>query len=251
MLNWADDEFTSPPNKTLKMFTVDKGASIVKRKTRNSMGKPTTESTDERLDRVTSLLEEISSQLGETTERIDKLEEDSTKLVTGLSKNGDIDCRFKWIELEQKKFNLILRGLPKHPESKQFETRDQTRIVIHDFFEFLEVGIELRDYIRLPDMKVGKGKKPGIIRIELLRLDDKNALFGALSKKGKESEIKGISVLQDLPFSFQKDFKILDKEAFELRGKEKVRTRIVAKGLQLVLQKRASANDKWIDVNKI
>jgi hypothetical protein len=118
-------------------------------------------------------------------------------------------------------------------------------------FEFLGIEVSLRDYQRMPDITIGKGKKPGIVKIELVRLDDRDAIFGSLAKKGREKEVKNITVTQDLPLSLQKDFKTLDKAAYQLRTKEKVRTRVVVKGLQLVLQKRGAVGEKWTDVQKI
>lgn len=79
-------------------------------------------------------------------------------------------------------------------------------------------------------------------------VDQKFDLFDKLKTKGRE--LQHVSVLTDYP-SFQlKQFKQLSEAAFKIRqDKPGTKTRIVPKGLGLILQKRTGVDAPWTPVS--
>ncbi len=106
----------------------------------------------------------------------------------------------------------------------------------------------LVDYQRLGGLKAGEDGSKVAIRVQFVTVDQKFDLFDALKVKGRE--MNDISILTDYP-SFQlQEFKKLSGVAFNLRKDHPgTKTRIVPKGLGLILQKRTSAQDRWTAVS--
>jgi hypothetical protein len=154
---------------------------------------------------------------------------------------------FKRLELESKRRSILIKGVPFKTNDK-FETRQQTKAVLADFFTKLELTPTLVDYHRLGGVKGQEDGSLVPIRVQFVDVDQKFDLFEKLKLKGRE--LKEISILTDYP-SFQiQEFKNLSGQAYNLRQTNPgTRTRIVPKGLGLTLQKRVNGSDRWIAVS--
>jgi len=117
-----------------------------------------------------------------------------------------------------------------------------------DFFKKIDMTPTLVDYHRLGGLKEKENGSKVAIRVQFVDLDQKFELFDKLKLKGKE--LQEVSILTDYP-SFQvAEFKTLSNAAFNLRQSNPgTKTRIVQKGLGLILQKRTSGNDRWTSVS--
>ena len=65
-----------------------------------------------------------------------------------------------------------------------------------------------------------------------------------MAELGKDRNLRHISFQDDLPNFLVKTFKELDKVAYELRKAEGVKTRIVTRGVDLILQKKVNPLDQ-------
>jgi hypothetical protein len=159
----------------------------------------------------------------------------------------DLCTGYQKFELEAKKRSILIRGLPFKTKEK-FETRVQTKAALADFFKRIDMTPTLVDYHRLGGLKEREDGSKVAIRVQFVDLDQKFELFDKLKLKGKE--LQEVSILTDYP-SFQvTEFKNLSNAAYNLRQSNPgTRTRIVQKGLGLILQKRPNGNDRWTSVS--
>jgi hypothetical protein len=205
-------------------------------------------------DRTSEILAEIAGlrdQFGKLEKEVAEISKFVREVETLRSKVAEISetCEsFQRLELENKKRCVLLRGIRFGTQAK-FETRQQTKAVLAEFFEKLDFAPHLVDYQRLGGLKPdGNGSKISI-RVQFADVDQKFDLFDRL--KGRGRELNEVSVLTDYP-SFQlTQFKQLSGVAYRLRQENPgTRTRIVPRGLGLVLQKKGSEPDApWTPVS--
>jgi hypothetical protein len=194
-------------------------------------------------------------QLKERFAKIEKEVADISKFVreveTMRAKVGELQvvCEgYQRSELETKKRCVLLKGLRFGSESK-FETRQQTKAVLADFFGRVEMAPHLVDYQRLGGKRDGENGNKVSIRVQFADVDQKFVLYDKLKEKGRD--LQDVSVLTDYPF-FQLDrFKQLSEAAYNIRKENPgTRTRIVPKGLGLNLQRRPRDSDgPWMSVS--
>ena len=110
-------------------------------------------------------------------------------------------------------------------------------------------GPHLVDYQRLGALRADEDGSKISIRVEFLDVDQRITLFDKLKLKGKE--LNKYSILTDYPKFQLQEFKKLSGKAYELRKSNPgVKTRIVPKGLGLVLQRRDYPEGKWMAVSQ-
>ena len=207
--------------------------------------------------RSDSKSDEIISRLDAMGARLSNLEKEVAGLTKALREmeaiRTDVDsvkdlCEsFKRLEVEGKKRSVLVRGLP-FKTSDKFETRKQTKVVLAELFERLEMTPHLVDYQRLGGAKPGEDGSKVSIRVQFVNVDQKFDLFDALKSKGRA--VDDITILTDYPNFQLQEFKRLSGIAYNLRKDSPgIKTRIVPKGLGLNLQRRANALDKWTSVS--
>ncbi len=142
---------------------------------------------------------------------------------------------------------MLVRGLPFKTADK-FETRKQTKAVLADLFKRLDMTPHLVDYQRLGGLKPNEDGSKVSIRVQFVDVDQKFDLFEKLKSKGRA--VDDVTILTDYPVFQLSEFKRLSGIAYNLRKDTPgTKTRIVPKGLSLVLQKKANATDKWTAVS--
>ena len=114
-------------------------------------------------------------------------------------------------------------------------------------FQFVTLTPDLVDFHRLGPIKQGKSEET-LIRVKFASIDDKNKLFARFKEMGKNTRLSTISLINDYPLFQLPEVKRLAGAAFDLRtAKKGTKTRIVPRGLGVVLQKQE--NGKWVTVN--
>ena len=94
-------------------------------------------------------------------------------------------------------------------------------------------------------VKIRNGAKVPI-RVIFADVDQKYELYDALRTHGKSVNVKNVQVLNDYPKFQVTEVKKLNQKGYELRQKSPgLSTRIVPKGLSVVLQSRQSKDEKW------
>jgi hypothetical protein len=196
-----------------------------------------------KLDSLENRFKAIEKEVGELTKTLREIEKVKSE-VESLKSTCEGYQRF---ELENKKRSVLVRGLPFKSQDK-FESRTQTRAALAEFFTKLGMTPTLVDYQRLGGVKEGEDGSKISVRLQFVDLDQKFEMYDKLKLKGRE--LKEVSILTDYP-SFQiPEFKKLSNQAFNVRqANPGTKTRIVPKGLGLVLQQRVNGSSRWTPVS--
>jgi hypothetical protein len=164
--------------------------------------------------------------------------------VTALRDTCD---SFQRLELESKKRSVLIKGLKFQTKGK-FESRNETKEALKTFFDRVGVTPHLVDYQRLGSLKEGEDGSKVSIRIQFSDVDQRFGLFEKLKEKGHD--LNDISILTDYPSFQMPEFKRLSDIAYKIRKESQgTKTRIIPKGLGLILQKRPVGADRWMAVS--
>ena len=222
-----NSEKISPPNKmTRNQGTLE--------------GEPSTTDLMDRLNAFELRFNRIDSELA----GISKIVREFETMKTEVRESCD---GYRRLEIEGKKRSVLVKGLP-FKSAGQYETRKDTKEALKGFFDRLGMGAHLVDYQRLGGLKDGENGSKIPIRIQFADVDLRFEMFDKLKAKGQA--MKDVSVLTDYPEFQIPEFKRLSNHAYRIR-KDQVgtRTRIVPRGLKLLLQTKANADDKWRTVS--
>ncbi len=206
------------------------------------------------VDRSSEILSEIAQLRGQFNDlqkevaAISKFVKEVEHLRNKVAELSETCESFQRLELDNKKRCVLLRGL-KFGSTAKFETRQQTKTVLAEFFGRIGMAPHLVDYQRLGGLRPNENGSKISIRVQFADVDQKFDLFDRLKEKGRE--VQDVSVLTDYP-SFQIDqFKQLSGTAYNIRKENPgTKTRIVQKGLGLILQRRgAEPEASWTPVS--
>ena len=204
------------------------------------------------LTQLVAANKDLSQKIDQIEKRFDKVErlfeevEALKKEVARLSKPNDAFRRF---EVEQKKKSVLLKGLDSLSKNK-YETRMETYKRVNDLFDHLGLNLTLEDYQRLGPLKPDDTGST-LVRLQFWSKDDKSLLFAKFKEYTDDEVVKQISLINDFPLFQLSDVKRLSDEAYKLRQKDKkLKTRIVPRGLEVLLQKR-EASGKWMTVSTV
>jgi len=193
------------------------------------------------------LLKEKFADIEKEVAEISKFVRDVESLRAEVSELKVVCEGYQRLELENKKRSVLLKGLMFKSEGK-FETRQQTKAALAEFFDRVGMTPHLVDYQRLGGRRENEDGSKVSVRVQFMDVDQKFTLFEKLQSKGRE--LQDVSVLTDYP-SFQiSQFKQLSSAAYKIRQERPgTKTRVIPKGLGLVLQRRADAQAKWTTVS--
>jgi len=230
-----DFEKFSPPN---KMTRNESQAAIMAK----------LDSLDTKIGSLESRFAKVEQEVAELTRIIGSFESIREE-INSLKESQE---SFQRLEIESKKRCVLIKGLKFRSKGK-FETRAETREALASFFGLVGlVGDErphLVDYQRLGGLRDGEDGAKVAIRVEFSDVDQRIGLFEKLKTKGLE--LHEYSVQTDYPRFQLQAFKQLSGQAFNIRkSRVGTRTRIVPKGLGLVLQTRTSTEEKWTAVSQ-
>ena len=210
-----------------------------------------------KLDEVLAKLDSMESRFTNLETRFTNLEKEVAGINRALAELEAVKeevetmretCHgFQRLEIETKKRSVLLRGLKFKTQGK-FETRMQTKEVLAGFFERLEMVPHLVDYQRLGGLRENEDGSKVSVRVQFADVDQKFQLFDKIKLKG--NEMKDVSILTDYPVFQLQEFKNLSGLAYNLRKDNPgTKTRVVPKGLGLILQKKVNGSDQWTKVS--
>jgi hypothetical protein len=139
--------------------------------------------------------------------------------------------------LMQEKHNLLFYGFLE-------KENEDLKTTMKEFFKKLEISEEkiqamtFANYHRLP---AEKGPKPIIVKF--VTMEDRELVMSKAFHPVLREEKKRI--LSDLPVVMKRERGRLAQAAYKIRSEEKLKTRIVEKGLQVYLEVRKDINQKW------
>ena len=200
------------------------------------------------LDALEGLKNDLTVRLDSLEKKLEKVEETSKKEKLLETKLTKLERSNRLMEVEEKKRWVVIRGLWKQPDATRFETRKQLSDSINDLKVLMGVKSGLMDYYRLKDLTKGNNTYLGLVKIKFVTTDDKDYFFSRLPDVGRNKDLQGVSFQQDIPSFLVDKFKVLDGAAFKLRQEKKVKTRVLVRNLDLILQQRATVTDRWLTV---
>jgi hypothetical protein len=207
-------------------------------------------------------LADVMKEIIEIKNKMTKIEEDNlvfqkwakdVDMIKGKLEKIDLAVDdFRRSEIEAKKACVLIKGI-KFVGKGKFETRTETRDRLRALFADLDgFKSHMFDYYRMGGRKDAKDDGSKVpIRVIFVDVDQKFELFNLLRIHGKKPSIKNIQVLNDYPKFQVAEVKKLSQQGYDLRQRNQgLRTRIVPKGLSLVLQSRHSEDEKWTAVRE-
>jgi hypothetical protein len=200
---------------------------------------------------------EILAKLEAIEARFTSLEKEMAEItrvvkeIDTLRKEVDLlkqNCEgYQRLEIELKKRSVLVKGVKFHTKEK-YETRAQTKAALAELFGRIDMRPHLVDYQRLGGLRPNEDGSKVSIRIQFMDVDQKMELFERMREKGRE--LQDITILTDFPSFQMTEFKTLSGLGFRIRTeKPGTKTRIVPKGLGLILQTRSSPAERWTHVS--
>lgn len=185
-------------------------------------------------------VDEVDKSMEFHAEKVDNVESQYEEVNKKIDeKIATLNKKIMMLEKHERKYNLIFQGI----EEERFEKLyDKMR---EFFVSFLEIQPDRADKInfsnghRMPTKAVGV-PKPIIMRF--ISYEDRELILSQAYKLAKT----GKKILTDLPVVMKEERARLAKEAFNIREKEELKTRIRDIGLDMILEVRKEDSDKWI-----
>ncbi|CAG2187231.1 unnamed protein product [Mytilus edulis] len=165
----------------------------------------------------------------------DKLEKQKIELQKQID---DLKEQAVLLEKHDRKYNILIYGIDdtKKDENVYAITRKLFSEDMH-IDERKANAIPIANAHRVPTH--GKGPKPIIVRF--LHFGDKQLIMSnAHNLKGKK-----IRILDDLPISMKEERYLLSHNAYKIRKRDKLQTRIRAKGAHMTLETRKDSSEEW------
>jgi len=180
---------------------------------------------------------------------VDKLLKEVDTLKVEVARLSKLNEGFRRLEVEQKKKCILVKGITSLTKAK-FESRRETKERVDKLFERIDLRLNVEDYQRLGPIKQGESGNT-LVRIVFYCQDDRALLFDKFKEMGSTDEVlKKLTLINDYP-SFQlANVKKLSDAAYNIRKDHPgTKTRIVPRGLDVVLQKRPRNAEKWTTVS--
>jgi hypothetical protein len=196
------------------------------------------------LDALEEMKGDFKKELKSVSDRLGKLEDLNRKLARIEPRLNRLEIMCRQVEINEKKNWIVIKNLWRQDDVQAFETRANLRKSLDELKELMEVDCCFMDYYRLKDFRKGQQMLPGLVKAKFVTSDDRDRFFSKISECGRKDDLKLISFQQDIPKFLIEKFKRLDKEAFTIRRNEKLKTRVVFRGQDLILQKRDAAG-RW------
>jgi hypothetical protein len=207
-------------------------------------------------------LADVMKEILELKGKMTKIEEDNLEFQKWIKDVREIKGKIETIgaavddfrrsEIDAKKACVLIKGL-KFMGKGKFETRLETRETLRALFADLGgFRSHMFDYYRLGGKKdLNEDGAKVAIRVIFVDVDQKFELFELLRTHGKNPNVKNVQILNDYPKFQVPEVKRLNSQGYELRQRDSdLRTRIVPKGLSLILQSRRNKDEKWTAVRE-
>ncbi|CAC5397012.1 unnamed protein product [Mytilus coruscus] len=229
-----------------------------------------------RLDSVeknlTELISDVKSEVGQvksdlsiTNTEVKLLREDHNELERGV---GHLESQFNCLETEKlealkididkklaslkecqvllekhdRKYNILIYGIEQKQNEIIWEVIDNLFVKDLGIEKFKADSFPIANAHRIPAKAPVVGtKRPDAIIVRFMHYADKQCIMAQAYKVAN----KKIRIVDDLPVIMKEARNDLAKIAYNIRTKEKLQTRIRARGVHLVLETRLNARDVW------
>lgn len=197
-------------------------------------------STREEMAEIKKKVNEIESSVAFQAESLEEsVDVQNSKVEKIKFEMDEMKNKLLLLEKQERKYNLLFYGF-------QEDEEDNLQGKMKTFFiEKLKINEERVNKMlfsschRIPSE--ANGPKPVIIRFATF--EDRDLIYSKFLSPVLREEKKRI--LTDLPLEMKKIRASLAKEAYKIRQKEKLKTRIVEKGTSVFLEVRKSKTESW------
>ena len=200
------------------------------------------------LDALDQMKTDLGSRLDVLNGKFNKLEESYKQIKQIDTRLTKLERSCHYTEVEEKRKWVVIKGLWKQPDATKFETRQHLRVSLEELKTAMGTRVLFMDFYRLKDMVHNGRTFPGLVKAKFITSDDKDLFFSRLPEVGKNKDLETITFQQDIPSFLVERFKLLDGQAYRLRKKDKVKTRVIIRNLGLQLQSRVDANSRWENI---
>lgn len=192
-------------------------------------------------DRVTALEQSMDFSNGQQKEDDEKQTRNLNKLKAEIdTKMQELNDKLLLMEKHERKYNLLFYGFAE--EKRGENVFNKMRKVFVDDLKLDSQRVDSMYFAhahRLPAERED-GPRPLIMRFAAFE-DKELVLSNAHKLAGSKRRI-----LHDLPVVMKKERGRLAKEAYTIRHEEALQTRIKDRGLEVYLEVRKEAGDKWV-----
>ncbi|CAC5422660.1 unnamed protein product [Mytilus coruscus] len=214
---------------------------------------------------VKSEVGQVKSDLSITNTEVKLLREDHNELERGV---GHLESQFNCLETEKlealkidideklaslkecqvllekhdRKYNILIYGIEQKQNEIIWEVIDILFVKDLGIEKFKADSFLIANAHRIPAKAPVVGtKRPDAIIVRFMHYADKQCIMAQAYKVAN----KKIRIVDDLPVIMKEARNDLAKIAYNIRTKEKLQTRIRARGVHLVLETRLNARDVW------
>lgn len=176
--------------------------------------------------------EKVSDIEREQNDKRGELESDLDEKIDSLNK------KLMMLEKHERKYNLIFYGVSEEQGEKLYGKMRGFFVQNLKMEEERVKKIHFSNGHRLPSEY--EGPRPVIMRF--VSYEDRELVLSNASNLAGT----GKKILTDLPVPMKKERQKLAKAAYGIRRNEKLKTRIRDIGVQMILEVRREANDRWV-----
>ena len=189
-------------------------------------------------------VDEVDKGINYHSDKVDDIERQQEEQYEELNRKIDnkieeLNKKVMMIEKHERKYNLIFHGIEEERLEKLYGKMRAFFVSAMDIDQERVEKIVFSNGHRMPT------KATGIPKPVIMRFASFEARELVISRAFKLAGT-GKKILSDLPTAMKEERARLAKEAFDIRQKEKLKTRIRDVGLDMVLEVRKSERDKWV-----
>lgn len=190
-------------------------------------------------DTVTDMEKSVQSN-SDRMDDIEKGQKDRIEAATAALdvKLKELDTKLMLLEKQDRKYNLLFYGFQEEAGEDVYSVIRQSLITDLSLDEERVRNMYFAAGHRVPTKAAG----PNPIIIRCTSLEDKELILSASKSYGGMKK----RVVVDLPKTMKEQRSTLAKKAYEIRHSENKQTRIRDKGLEMFLEVRNDASEKWV-----
>ena len=216
------------------------------------------EETNKNVNDIFSAQNETNSKLETIPETIQGISQEVTTLRTEFD---DMKLQIIRLESDSVSSNIILRNLKYHPNAQpNFETISQTEAVVSQFLHATSGGkdeimkqigfLEVRRFAKNKRLRDDPDpKKTAPVKVKLISSRAVNSIFGFLPNL-KNTEFEKVRVTKEVPPSLMKLNNELETQGKALRDSEGGQTKVIQRGLTMVLRHKPVGSTTYVDVKR-
>ena len=197
----------------------------------------------EEMNTVKETVSDMEKSVQHNSDRMDNIEEGQKDKIEAATAKLDVklkelDDKLMLLEKQDRKYNLLFYGFREDKGENVYNVIRQSLINDLNLDEERVRNMYFAAGHRVPTKAAG----PNLIIIRCTSLEDRELILSGSKHYGGMKK----RVVVDLPNKMKEQRSTLAKKAYEIRKSEDKQTRIKDKGLDVYLEVRNNASEKWV-----